>query len=143
MEVFYLKYRDTLPLFDVVLHDPAPAGSAPGTIGPVHDLTGSTAWKLHIYLSDGTKLARDLGKVGADADGTLRYSWLAADWDIANVAGFLIVGPTLPLSSGQREHRMEYEVLGPGAARLTFPNGGESVAEVYDVLRIWNDIGQG
>jgi hypothetical protein len=143
MAIFNLKYRDTRPVLEVTLYDPAPEGSAPATLGPVHDLTGSSAWYLHVYLSDGTVVTRPLTKVGADAAGTLRYVWVAADWDVANPAGHLIVSPALPLLRGTREHRMEYEVLGPGDERLTFPNGGASTSEVYDVLRIWQDIGQG
>lgn len=130
MGVFYLKYRDTRPVLQVVLHDPAPLGSA---LGPVHDLTGSTGWKLHILLSNGSILTRTMVKVGVDIDGTLSYTWLTTDWD----PGALILGPTTPLPRGAVEHRMEYEVLGPSTARMTFPNDG------YDTLRIVADIGQG
>ena len=134
MAVQTLKFRDTRPILEVVLRDPPPVGSAPGTLGPVHDLTGSTAWYLHVWLSDGTKLAaRTMVKFGADVNGTLRYTWVTTDWD----AGNLVVGPSLPLKPGTREHRIEYEVIGPSPARLTFPNGG------YDTLRILPDIGEG
>ncbi len=126
MGVFYLKYRDTRPILEVSLLDPD---------GTAHDLTGSTSWKLNILLSSGALVTRDMVKVGPDADGVLSYTWLAADW-----TGGLIVGPTLPLLPGQYEHRMEYEVIGPGGARLTFPNGGETPEQSYDILRIWADI---
>jgi len=137
MAVFCLKYRDTLPILEVVLKNPD---------GTAHDLTGSTAWRLHILLSDGSKLMRDMVKQAPDASGTLRYTWVAGDWDPVSgggVAGGLVVGPTIPLAPGVHEHRMEYEVLGAGGARLTFPNGGTSAGEAYDVLRVWQDIGQG
>jgi len=111
-ETFCLKYRDTLPILQVVLKNPD---------GTVHDLTGSTAWKLHVKLEDGTVFTRDMVKVGVDTAGTLKYAWAAADW----IAG-LVVG----------RHRMEYEVLGGGASRLTFPN------DTDHVLRVTRDIGQ-
>lgn len=142
MEVFYLKERDTLPVLEVVLKNPD---------GTVFDLSGSTAWKLHIFLADGTtRLVRTMTKVGADVEGTLRYAWITSDWAVASSAdadgsyqvGGLVVGPTLPLLPTQREHRMEYEVYSL-STRLTFPNGGVSVGDAYHVLRIWNDIGQG
>jgi hypothetical protein len=128
MNVFYLKYRDTFPVLEVVLLNPD---------GSIHDLTGSTAWKLHVLLSDGGVVTRDMTVFGFPAAGTVRYQWLSTDW------ASIPIGPTLPLRSGQREHRMEYEILGPGSSRLTFPNGGESAEESYDILRVWSDIGQG
>ena len=142
MGVFYLKYLDTRPILEVVLHDPPPIGSPPGTLGPVHDLSGSTAWYLHVWLNDGTKTTRPMVKFGADTDGTLRYAWVAGDWAVGAggppfTSGGLIIGPTLPLVPGTIEHRQEYEVVGPTDARLSFPNGG------HDTLRVWSDIGQG
>ena len=113
MEVFYLKYRDTRPIIEVALKNPDSSA---------FDLTGSTAWKLHIKLSNGTVLTRDMVKQGADEDGLLRYTWLSGDWN----AGGLVVGT----------HRMEYEVTG-GTSRLTFPN------DSYDSLQIYTDLGQG
>ena len=130
MAVFSLKYRDTRPILQVQLLNPNKS---------VVDLAGSTTYKLHIWLADGSKLVRDMVKVGADADGTLSYTWLASDWDAVSgggTVGGLVAGPTLPLAQGQREHRMEYEVIG-ATSRLTFPNDG------YDTLRILADIGQG
>ena len=146
-----LKQRDTLPILEATLHDPAPAGSAEGTLGPVHNLTGASACHLLIYLSSGIKLIRDMEIVAPATLGVLRYAWIATDWaaasgtqvDGAYPIGGLVVGPGVVkaggfvLPAGQVEHRMEYEVLGPGAARMTFPNGD------YDVLRIVSDIGQG
>ena len=120
-------------ILEVVLLDPD---------GTPHDLTGSTGWALHIWLSDGTtKLTRSMVKHGVDANGTLRYSWIGTEWDAGAggppyTSGGLVVGPTLPLKPGQREHRMEYEVVGPGIERLTFPNDG------YDILRIVTDVGE-
>lgn len=136
-EVFVLKHRDTLPALEVSLLEPDPAN--PGAFR-AHDLTGSSAWKLHIRLNDDpdTVVTRDMTVVGNAEDGVLRYAWAADDWDEANPDGYLIAGPTPPLAPGEREHRMEYEVIGNmGAARLTFPNDG------YDVLRVVSDIGQG
>lgn len=123
MGVFNLKYRDTRPPLEVALKNPD---------GSPFDLTGSTQWKLHIWLADGTKLVRDMTKGAPDAAGVLRYTWLSTDWD----PGGLVAVP-LPLAPGQIEHRMEYEVVGPGTARSSFPNDG------YDVLRVRPDIGQG
>jgi hypothetical protein len=117
-----------------VLHDPPPIGSPVGTLGPVHDLTGSTAWKLHVKRPDGLVVTRTMTKVGLDTAGTLSYTWLDSDWDVTTG---LVVGPTPPLKPSDVEHTMEYEVLGPSTARMTFPNGG------WDVLRVVSDIGQG
>lgn len=130
MAIFNLKRGDTKPPLEVQLKNPN---------GTVHDLTGSTGWKLHIWLADGTKLIRDMTKVGTDEAGTLSYAWVATDWDAVSGGGTVggLVARPLPLLPGEREHRMEYEVTGPGGARLTFPNDG------YDTLRILEDIGQG
>lgn len=142
MEIFYLKYRDTYPILQVILKNPD---------GSVHDLTGATGFKLHISLSSGVRLVRSMVKIGLDTDGTLKYEWIASDWAAASVPdvdgaytiGGLTTGPSLPLSPGTREHRMEYEVIGPSTGRLTFPNGGANAEESYHTLRIWSDIGQG
>lgn len=123
MTEFALKRGDTRPILRVVLRNPD---------GSVHNLTGSTDWKLHIWLANGTKLVRNMTKIGADADGTLEYIWQESDWD----AGNLVVSPNRPLTLGIREHWMEYEVVG-GNSRLTVPNGN------YHTLRILSDIGQG
>jgi len=144
-QVQKLKYRDTMPTLEVELHDPPPRGAQPGAIGPVRDLTGASAVWLHIHLSDGSKLSRAMEIVAPPTSGVVRYQWVAADWDAVGgggATGGLVVGPTLPLAPGVREHRMEYEVIG-GSSRLTFPNGGTSAGEAYDTLRIWADIGQG
>lgn len=122
MGVFHLKNLDTRRPLDVTLR--LPDGSLP-------DLTGATI-KLHIWLVSGTKLERDMSIVGAPTNAQVRYTWLATDWD----PGQLVIGPTLPLAKGQREHRFEIETIN-GAARETFPNAR------YDTLRIITDIGQG
>ncbi len=130
MGIAFLKYRDTLPILEVVLKNPD---------GSVFNLTGSTDWKLHIWLNDGTgttKLIRTMTKFGADAGGTLRYQWITTDWDVYASAG-AVGGLSLTGAWDVEEHRMEYEVIGAGGARLTFPNGG------HDTLRITRDIGQG
>ena len=135
-QVQLLRYRDTMPTLEVALKNPD---------GTPFDLTGSTSWWLHIHLSDGSKLFRAMTVVGDGTAGLLRYQWVAADWDAVGdggATGGLVVGPTLPLAPGVREHRMEYEVIG-GPSRLTFPNGGTSAGEAYDVHRVWQDIGQG
>jgi hypothetical protein len=128
-----LKYRDTLPIMEVELIELDPDN--PGEM-QAHDLTGSTAWKLHVWLSDGTVFTRDMVVTGDPTLGVLRYTFVASDWDTTNVNGFLTVGPTLPMLPSEREHRMEYEVIGSGGTRLTFPNDG------YDILRVVLDIGQ-
>lgn len=114
MSTFYLKGRDTRPTMEVHLLDPD---------GSPHDLTGSTAWKLHVKVG-GASLTRDMTP---DVDltlGVLRYTWLASDW----TTGTPVLAPGV--------YRMEYEVTGPGAARLTWPNDG------YDQLHVTADIGQ-
>lgn len=129
---FWLKYRDTRPVFQVVLHDPAPAGG----LGPVHDLAGSTSWFMHMRLADGSKLKRTMTKVGVDADGTLQYTWVTTDWDAPSnpdADGSFQVGGLVKGGA-----RLEYEVLGPASARLTFPNDESA----NDTLRITSDVGQ-
>jgi hypothetical protein len=126
-QIFYLKRGDTRPILEVVLRDP-PTGSQ--SVGDPHDLSGADSVSLHIQLTDGTELTRTMTITDA-VNGVVQYAWLATDWDTGN----LVVGPSLPLSPGTEEHRMEYEVKGPGAARLTFPNGG------YHTLRVYDDFG--
>jgi hypothetical protein len=134
-QIFYLKYRDTRPILEAALKNPD---------GTAYDLTGSADWRLHVWLADGSKLVRTMAVYGPATNGVVRYTWIATDWNAASAPdaensytiGGLVVGPTLPLAVGQREHRMEYEIVGPSPVRLTFPNGG------YDTLRITTDIGQ-
>ena len=114
--VFRLKYRDTRPVLEVALKNPD---------GTPHDLTGTTDWKLHIRVSASLTLTRDLVKFGADADGVLRYTWVATDWDAGNL-------PTVT-PHGLKALSMEYEVLG-GTQRMTFPNAD------YDRLEIRGDL---
>jgi len=136
--VFNLKYRDTRPVLEVALKNPDLT---------VHDLTGSSAWKLHIRLEDGARLVRDMVPDGNLALGMLRYTWIAGDWNVGSSldtdgsyqVGGLEAGPAIPIVAGTREHQMEFEVVGPAGARLTFPNGLPG----YDTLRIITDIGQG
>lgn len=123
MARFYLKHRDTRPVLAPVLHDPD---------GSIHDLTGAAKIYLHIKLESGTKLtAREMTPPGDLKTGQPTYTWLAADW----TTGKLVAG----------NHQMEYEVLGPGVARLTFPNAPtDNVPKAaYDDLIIAEDIGQG
>jgi len=133
MGTYYLKRGDVGPTMEVQLLDPDENA---------HDLsTGSPEVKLHIWLSDGTKLsARDM-TISDAANGKVQYKWQSSDW----AAGELVASPTPPFSPGQRDHRMEYEVLRAGAPeRLTFPNGGpQGAADAYDTLHIQDDIGEG
>lgn len=136
MGTFYLKLRDTRPILEVALLNPD---------GTAYDLTGATGWKLHIRLSDGTRLSRNMIVQGAATLGVLRYTWITTDWNAASTpdsdgaftVGGLVASPSLPLAVGSVDHRMEYEIIGPSTQRLTFPSDG------YDVLRITSDIGQG
>jgi hypothetical protein len=115
MAIFRLKRGDTRPILEVALKNPD---------GSAHDLTGSTAWKLHIRVN-GTVFTRDMIKQGLDTAGVLRYLWVDADW----VAG--LPAPASP--HGKAELQMEYEVIG-GTSRMTFPNGG------HDTLIIVGDL---
>ena len=115
MAIFYLKNRDTLPILEVALKN---------SDGTAYDLTGATGWKLHVRLRSGSTISRNMVVQGPAANGVLRYTFLAADWS----------DPTTPLVAGQ--HRMEYEVIGPGVARISFPS------DSYDELRIIEDLGQ-
>ena len=113
MATFNLKRRDTRPILRVQLLNPS---------GSVYDLTGSTSWKLQIRLADAALMSRDMVVFGDATDGTLQYEWQASDWD------------AIPQRTAL--HRMEYEVVGPGSLRLTFPNDG------YDTLWVTEDFGQ-
>lgn len=127
---FSLKRYDTRPVFEVVLHDPPPVGSQDGTVGPVHDLTGASAQKLHIKLADGTVLTRNMVIEGLPTAGTLRYTWIATDWDAVSAGGTvggLVVG----------DHEMEYEVIS-GTSRMTFPNRREDNHKLHITLDIAN-----
>jgi hypothetical protein len=115
MSDFWLKLRDTLPTIEITLLDPD---------GTVHDLTGATGAKLHIRLSNGTTATKS-ATIYNPSGGVIRYTFLSTDW----------TDLTAPLIAGT--HRMEVEVTGPGAGRLTWPNDG------YDALRIVDDLGQG
>lgn len=121
MSVFTIKSRDTRPILEVVLRNPD---------GSVHDLTGTTAWKLHIRTAPTAIFTRDMAIEGVETNGTLRYAWTVEDWDATNPAGALPANVRVykPVSL-----EMEYEVFG-GTARLTFPNDG------YDLLKITGDV---
>jgi hypothetical protein len=121
--VFHLKYRDTYPVLEVELLNPD---------GTVHDLGGAFSVTLHIRLSDGSATLSRAMTIYDSPNGIVRYAWQTTDW----TTGGLVVGPSVPLAPGVVEHRMEYEVVGPGSNRLTFPNYG------YDTLRIITDFGQ-
>lgn len=112
MGTFYLKHQDTRPILEVTLKDPDDTA---------HDLTGATV-KLHIRLEDGMLLSRDMVIDSDPTTGIVRYTWLTADWTDALVVG---------------THRMEYEVLGPSTARLSFPNWRDHE------LIVFADLGQG
>lgn len=139
MAVFELKSGNTRPILQVTLRNPD---------GSPADHAGATGRKLNIHLADGTKLRRDLVPVG-DAPGVgqpdnrpLRYVWTPEDWGPVNgdgTAGGLVVGPSLPLAPGEREHRMDYDVIA-GTDVQTYPNGGTSPEEAFDTLRIWGAI---
>lgn len=140
MAVFNLKRGNTRPILQVELRNPD---------GTAFDHAGATAYKLNIWRSDGVKLIRNLVPFGDPPAGgqpdtrPLRYAWLLTDWGAVNgdgTAGGLVISPTLPLTPGVREHLMDYDVIG-GSSRITFPSGGNTPAEAYDVLRIWDSIG--
>lgn len=113
MSVFYLKRGDTRPVMEVNLLDPD---------GTAHDLTGSTTYKLHVKIR-GVAFTRDMVPDADPALGILRYTWLDTDWTTG----------TPVLARGT--YSMEYEVVGPGGARMTWPNNG------YDQLVVTADIG--
>ncbi len=125
MGTFYLKENDTRPALSVTLLDPDEVA---------YDLTGATTVYLNITLSDGTQLQKEMTVDDDPTTGIVTYDWLTADWD----SGGLVVSPPIPLPSRTNEHKMEYEVVGPTAARLTFPN-----SELGDILRITSELGQG
>lgn len=121
-EVFFLKFRDTRPTLEVVLKNPD---------ATVFDLTGPYVVTLIIKLNDGTVLTRPMTIFGSPTNGTVRYTWIATDWD----TGKLIVGPQPPFKQSDTHHLMEYEAV-YGTAKVTFPNDG------WDILRIYEDLGE-
>ena len=120
VQQFKLKKRDTRPVLEVALKDPD---------GSAHDLSGADSVTLHIRLDDGTTISRAMDIDADPTTGIVTYTWQATDW--TNDPG---------LYPGT--HRMEYEVLGPSDARLTFPNGEDGSDPEYDELIITPDIGQ-
>lgn len=124
MGIFYLKENDTRPALEVTLKNPD---------ATVYDLTNATTVYLNITLSDGTELQKEMTVDADPTTGVVTYTWLAADWG----AGGLVATPSLPLAQRVNEHTMEYEVVGPGTIRLTFPN------DENDTLRITSELGQG
>jgi len=125
-QVFWLKFRDTIPFFEVALKNPD---------GSPFNLTNATTRKLHVRKPDNTVFSRPMTVAGDPQLGILHYQWEAADWDTANGSGYLVAGPSIPSSPKDIEHKMEYEVI-DSAGRQTFPNDG------YDILRIRPDLGQ-
>lgn len=125
--VHFVKQRDVRPILRAALKNPD---------ATAYDLTGATSVTLHVLKNDGTVMSRAMVVGGTPTTGEVTYTWVAADWDTTNVNGFLIAGPVVPLAVGAVEHKMEYEVLGPGLVRLTFPN------DAYDTLRVAADIAQ-
>jgi len=116
MATFPLKLHDTKPSLVVALLNADLSA---------FNLTGTTEWFLHILRADGmTVVSRPMVKHGTDAEGLLRYDWVASDW-----TSDLVVG----------EHLMEYEVIDNGGGRMTFPNG----KEVFDTLSVGRDIADG
>ena len=118
---FYLKYRDTRAPLEVTLLEPDDSA---------HNLAGATSVTLHIRLKSGTVISRPMVIDSDPTTGIVRYTWLAADWDVAD--GDLVAGI----------HRMEYEVLGPDDERLTFPNAATLTSASTDRLLVTMDIGQ-
>jgi len=113
---FHLKERDTLPMLRVRLKNP---DDSP------HDLTGATSVTLHIRLATtGNVLSRPM-VIDDVLGGIVSYQWIVDDWT-SSTPPILAIG----------KHEMEYEVVGPGGARLTFPNAS------YDTLSIVDDLGQ-
>ena len=117
MNVFYLKRGDTRPILEVQLKNPD---------GTIHDLTGSTDWRLNIYVADHV-MTRLMTKVDPDTAGLLRYAWLTTDW---GPGGLPALAP-----AKEKQYRMEYEVLS-GGHRMTFPN------DRFDYLQLTGDLDQ-
>lgn len=116
MSKFYLKDKDTRPILQVALKNPD---------GTAHNVNASDneVW-LHIKLKGTTTvLSRQMEIETPSGGNVVRYEPDESDWADPNP---LVVG----------EHPMEYEVLGPAGARLTFPNAG------HDTLVITDDLGQ-
>ena len=114
-QTFHLKDKDTLPGLRVRLKNP---DSTP------HDLTGATSVTLHVRIKATGEIFSRPMTIEDVTGGIVIYAWQAEDWTDTTTA--LEVGL----------HQMEYEVLGPGAARLTFPNAG------HDELSVIDDLGQ-
>ena len=119
MSTFYLKRGDTRPILQVQLRNPD---------GSIHDLTGSTDWRLHIALPDGGVFTRAMTKHGNDVDGTVRYVWQPSDW------GPDALPPLAP--TAVCTYAMEYEVI-EGLNGLTFPNS------TFDQLQVTGDVTEG
>jgi len=113
----YLKFRDTRPGIVATLYD---------ADGSVYNLTGVDVVWLHVHIQ-GQIFTRQMTVDASPTTGRVTYLWQASDWT-SNPA--LMVGV----------HRIEYEVLGPGVVRATFPNRNQ--VGYQHVLEVGADIGQ-
>lgn len=101
---FYLKARDTQPVFQSTLLNPD---------GTIYNPTGASALELHVQLEAGT-FSRTLTVIGAgSASPNVQYAWAALDWnDTAPGAVNLAAGLW----------RVECEIVPSAGQRVSFPN---------------------
>jgi hypothetical protein len=115
----YLKRRDTRPGIVATLYE------TDGTTA--YDLTDADEVWMHVRLHTGQTLSREMTIDADPATGKASYLWEATDW-------------TDDPALCQGDHLLEYEVVGPGEARATWPNRPE--IEYQHVLRIAAELGQ-
>lgn len=106
MSTFYIKKRDTSPIFRAILHD----GD-----GVVVDVSGATV-RFHMFDQTGVAKVDAAAVINSGTAGDVQYEWIADDTD---TAGF---------------YDSEFEVTFSGGRIETFPNYGFQRVHIHEDL---------
>jgi len=106
MSTFYIKRRDTSPIYRAILKDGDDA---------IVDVTGATI-RFHMFDQTGTSKVDAAAVINSGTAGDVQYEWTADDTD---TAGFFDV---------------EFEVTYSGGRVETFPNYGFERVHIHEDL---------